>query len=408
MATLDTLSKKKAEAHLLVETIKTEFEEIKVLKDSASDLIKSISVDAKDYKKTVTTLNRISNSVDSSIQTFNQEKTKITKSLREVDRFYNTKYLTLVSKIENPETGINAKIRDYSKLSRELNKIEKDCISKYTEVKNTIVEFRQNVRTLNTIDSSIKKLYDTSSKNGALIKSKLNEVAIIEKEAFGLKKKLDKILSDSEAVKTTIIAHEKNAGLSVEKISIDVDEAADLKEKIAGIYDIAAANGRSGEFENRRNKLKTEVSKWETRILVVSIILLSLVIGLFLLQLGLQDWKIQELKANFYLRYLLLSPIVYYLFFISSQHSKAQKLYDKYSFKTTLAMSVQHHIELLTSKKEFNGPEQIESVLGFVLEAFRKIYNEPYADDDYKMKLKLANLELDIEKKMIDFFKQEK
>lgn len=142
--------------------------------------------------------------------------------------------------------------------------------------------------------------------------------------------------------------------------------------------------------------------------MVISFVILLLVIGLFLFQLSLQEWKIQDLKANFYLRYLLLSPIVYYLVFSANQYSKSQKLYDKYSFKTTLAIPVQHHIELLTSKEEFTSSIQIDNVLNFILDAFRKIYSEPYADDDLKFKLKLANLELEIEKKMVEFIKKER
>lgn len=232
---------------------------------------------------------------------------------------------------------------------------------------------------------------------------------IVDREFNSLKISLDGVLLNSESLNATIKAHEKSAGLSIVKISNNVDVSEKFKKKIEAIYDIAAETGRSGEFENRRNKLKIEVGKWETRILIVSalLLLLLLVVGLFILQLGLQKWEIEELKANFYLRYLLLSPIVYYLVFISNQHSKHQKLYNKYSFKTTLAMSVQHHIELLTTKEVFATDLQINKVLDFVLDAFKKIYNEPYSDDDYKLKLKLASLELDIEKKMMKFIKQE-
>jgi hypothetical protein len=407
MASLDTLTKKKEEAQILVSSIEKELKDIQSIKDSAIEIKKSISKDAKDYKKTVTTLNRINSSINDSIQKFNVKKTKITKSLRDVNRFYDLKYVPLAAKIEDPNSGLNAKIKNYNVLSRELDKIEKDCRTKYQEVKDDILQIKRSISQLKTIDSAIKKLAENSQKNDAVIKGKLNTVVSIEIHAKELKSTLDKILTESTSLNSTIKTHEESAQLSIDKISKHVNDSEYFKKKIEGIYDIAANTGRSGEFENRRNKLKIEVGKWETRIMVISFVILLLVIGLFLFQLSLQEWKIQDLKANFYLRYLLLSPIVYYLVFSANQHSKSQKLYDKYSFKTTLAMSVQHHIELLTSKEEFTSSIQIDNVLNFILDAFRKIYSEPYSDDDLKFRLKLANLELEIEKKMVEFLKKE-
>ncbi len=71
-------------------------------------------------------------------------------------------------------------------------------------------------------------------------------------------------------------------------------------------------------------------------------------------------------------------------------------------------MSIKHHIELLVKQDLFIQEGQIEKVLDFVLDAFAKIYNEPYSDDDYKMKIKLVNIELELEKKMIEILKSEK
>ena len=36
------------------------------------------------------------------------------------------------------------------------------------------------------------------------------------------------------------------------------------------------------------------------------------------------------------------------------------------------------------------------------MKGFGKIYNEPYADDSYKMKVKIANFEIDLQKKLIE------
>jgi len=65
-------------------------------------------------------------------------------------------------------------------------------------------------------------------------------------------------------------------------------------------------------------------------------------------------------------------------------------------------MSIKAHIELLTQHEKFNDSERINKILDFVLEGFQRIYSEPYSEDDYKLKLKLANIEVDIEKRILE------
>ena len=102
------------------------------------------------------------------------------------------------------------------------------------------------------------------------------------------------------------------------------------------------------------------------------------------------------------MRFLILSPIVYYLVFCSSQYNQVKKLHDKYSFKTTLAMTIKSHIELLTHEENFQSPERLDKILDFIIDGFNKIYNEPYANDDFKMKVELANIKLDLQKNLLE------
>ena len=41
-----------------------------------------------------------------------------------------------------------------------------------------------------------------------------------------------------------------------------------------------------------------------------------------------------------------------------------------------------------------NTVERINKILDFVLDGFQKIYSEPHTNDDYKLKLKLASMEM--------------
>lgn len=408
MATNDTLASRKKQAEKLVSEIETELQAIGTFKNSAKNLISEISTDNKNYKKIVSSLNRINSNVQNSVDRFNNEKIKITQLLNQAEKFYNKQYIPLKQKIENSETGFKAKINEHNVLSKKLKSIENECNKKYSEVKTIITDLKKTVRELRTIDTSIRNLHTTISKNKIASETKLTEIIKLEKNSNLLNSKIVQLEKKSTTLFESIKTSEKKSLEKLDVIKTNLSTSDDTLKRIQEIYDIAAETGRSGEFENRRNKLKSEVGKWETRVLIASAALLISVIGLFILQLWLLNWKITDLKINFYLRFILLSPVIYYLIFCANQHSKTQKLYDKYSFKTTLAMSIKHHIELLIKQDLFIQKGQIEKVLDFVLEAFNKIYNEPYSDDDYKMKVKLANIELELEKKMIEFLKTEK
>jgi hypothetical protein len=65
-------------------------------------------------------------------------------------------------------------------------------------------------------------------------------------------------------------------------------------------------------------------------------------------------------------------------------------------------MTIKSHIELLTHVENFQSPERLDKILDFIIEAFNKIYNEPYSNDDFKMKVELANIKLDLQKNLLD------
>lgn len=65
-------------------------------------------------------------------------------------------------------------------------------------------------------------------------------------------------------------------------------------------------------------------------------------------------------------------------------------------------MTIKSHIELLTQQGYFNEKEHVDKVLKFILDGFRNIYSEPNKNsENYKMKVKLANIEIELQKKII-------
>lgn len=96
--------------------------------------------------------------------------------------------------------------------------------------------------------------------------------------------------------------------------------------------------GSKNDIKNKEELFKKESFKWEKRVLLSSILIFIIIIALFILQLGQSNWEIGQLDLNlsFYLRSLITSPIIFYLFFSVKQYDKNRKLYNEYVDKSTL------------------------------------------------------------------------
>ena len=404
MTTIDTLKSKRAEANKIVNDI---IEQSKIIERNVSksqSILVNIEASSNEAKKLKNSLNRIITTTNDAIQKFRNERDKISRLLTQVNNFYNKKYLPLVEKIENNETGFKARLKQGTAFKNEISRITELSKKQYDEVKSYASELRKRSKELRTIDTSIRKLFENSSIRDSQINKIYSNAKDIEYQLTNLQKELDRIFIQSKKNSETISDLLKKSNKEFEKIeSIKFDSEKILKE-IQDIYEIAAETGLSGEFDKRRTQLKKLIEKWENRIFITSLVLLLMIVLMFILQLKLYNWDLTNhtFDINFYVRFLIASPVVYYLYFCSTQFNQAKKLHDKYSFKTTLAMSIKSHIELLTKYEKFDDKDRMDKILEFVLSGFQNIYSEPYSQDDYKMKIKLANIEVDLEKRILE------
>ena len=404
MASKETLHARREEANKIVNEIlkQSKFIEDNVLK--SKELVKSIVINSNDSKKLNSSLKRIINTTHDAILKFRKERDLVSKLLTQVNNFYTKKYLPLSEKIADKETGFQAKIKATNQAKNEIFKLEQLSTKQFSEVKNYASELKKKNRELMSIDNAIRRLLkDTTTKN-----QKVNElsksVIALESQIKKTHDYIDRLFisgQDKEKRISKLLMESNNEFKSIQKIK--KDGYALLKE-IQDIYEIAAETGLSGEFDKRRAHLKELLSKWEKRIFITSSVLLVIIVLMFVGQLWLYKWDLTNhtFDINFYVRFLIASPVVYYLYFCSIQFTQTKKLHDKYSFKTTLAMSIKHHIQLLTQHEKFDKDDRINKILDFVLVGFQNIYTEPHTDDDYKLRLKLVNMEMDIEKKIMD------
>lgn len=402
MATL-TLEERRKQATQLINEIIKQKDSLETLLKDANGLFTQIVKKDQSYKQLNQKLQAIQEETQTAIRQFGLDKSKMLKLLAEAEKFYQYKYLPLLSKINDKTSGFSAQIQIVKKEYKEFLAIKENCNKKYVEIIELGRNYKIKTTELGKIETSIRKLYSSAEQNKYKI-DKLHEASdVAHKEIIQWNKNILQLAKESEHFHEQITQYEKESHSNHEKIIQLYDNSQKKLEEIQNIYEIAHATGLSGEFEKRRNSLNDEISKWEKYITITSIGLFCGIIALFTCQLWMNNWELNDtFDLNFYIRFLIFSPIVYYLYFVSIQYNKAKRLYDKYAFKTTLSMSIRSHIELLTKQGYFADEEHINRILDFVLDGFRNIYNEPNNIDDYKMKIKLANIEIDMQKKMID------
>ncbi len=400
----DDLISKKKQLDRTFEDVNKKHEKILQIKDNCDLLFKAIQSSTNNNKKIESSLSKIKATSEQILADLNKKKIEISSQFNNINNFFEKKYLPLIKKIDNPDSGFANRIEKTNNQYKEIEKTSQTVSKLYDEINKHVTEYRRITQNLKGLETSSQKIYDFIVDKKPKIEEIYRIVSETEKSVKISYNEIKRLLSESKKDNEIISQFKELSTSDYSEIQIKKEESDKLLLRIQEIYEIAAETGLSGEFENRRNYLKTEVVKWGKRLFITTVSLFISLLGLFVFQLYLYNWDIKghNFDLNFYVRFLIFSPVVYYLFFCASQHEKTKKLHDKYSFKTTLAVSIKSHIELLLSTKSFQTPEHIDSILNFIITGFDKIYKEPYSDDDYKLKLKLANIELDIENKILE------
>lgn len=405
MSNKDTLQAKRDEANKIVGEI---IEQSKVLErrlEESLSLLSDISKTVSQAKNYNSSLNKTISTTNATIEKFRKERKTVTKFLHDVNVFYDKKFIPLSSKILDKTTGFQANLNNAKHDSEQITKLKLSSTFQYTEVKNFASELKKKHKELTIIDSAIRKLYDQSKANSENVYLLEKSVVALEAKVKSSNAEIQILFKDSSENSRKIKLLLDGSNENIETINKNSSESTEILNQIKKIYDLAAETGLSGEFERQKLKLFEQLKKWEKHVINTSLLLSILIILLFTFELALYGWSLKSLDVNFYLRFILFSPIVYYLYFCTSQYTHAKKLHDKYTFKTTLAMSIQNHIKMLLDEEKFDSNAR-QKILDFVLEGFQKIYSEPYSDENIKLGLKIKDLEMKIEKKIAEKIKE--
>lgn len=401
MSTLDSLNAKREEANSIVAEILEKSKDLDNRLEKSSTIINHLISNSKNSDALNTSLKSTITATHKTIERFKQERTKIHNLLKAVNSFYDKKYLPLLNKIDDKQNGFQAKLNSSKKTVEEVLKYKSIATTKYEEIKVIATDLKGKYPELKRLDSNIRKLAASAEVDATKIKALKESVELLEKKVKETSAGIQTHFKESEKNSLEINRLLKGSDTDIENITKNSTESDRVLADIQKIYNLAAQTGLSGEFERQKNQLGSQLKKWEKRIFWSSIVLLISIILLFTLELTLYSWELKSIDVNFYLRFILFSPIVYYLYFCTNQFGESKKLYDKYTFKTTLAMSIQNHIKLLLDEEKFDVMAK-DKILEFVLNGFSKIYTEPYSENNLKLALKLQNIEMNLEKKMFE------
>lgn len=376
------------------------------LKQAEKDAISIIST----IKSSRTSNNREQKSLESlnkkaliAIEQCNQNLNTSKKQLSEISRYYDNQFNTLKSRIEKRNKLITQENIDYKKQRNSLssmlsfaNKTNENFKKELNQLKGEIIQNKELLKTVQTQARSIAKHAGQSANHITHIKERAERVAIMTDQVKG-------IYSSATKTANTINETKRKAENNLDQITTNKTKADKLYREILGIYNLSIDGARSGEFKNRRIEFGRAMEKYENLLFIVTGSLFAGILILFYYQI--QALKEDMTSAFFYIRFLMFSPLVYLIHFLSTQYNSNKKQYEKYAFKATLALSIREHIELLSNNPAYQDEQYRTQILNFIISGFDKLFSEPYTDEDLKMKVKLASIELNVEKNILKSLK---
>lgn len=118
MSTLNSLNSKREEANIIVLEILEKSLELDKRLDESTKIISHLITNSKNSDVLNASLKSTIASTNKTIERFREERTKIHNILKNVNTFYNKKYIPLLTKIDDKTNGFQAKLNSAKKKFR--------------------------------------------------------------------------------------------------------------------------------------------------------------------------------------------------------------------------------------------------------------------------------------------------
>jgi len=338
----------------------------------------------------------ISTKVSDILLKIEQSKADIEKKINYIQTFYTDKFEELNNKILDGENGLEATLKFVAVKRQEVEEIADNATNSLNSLNDSVNEYGKVLKTFNSLYNAVQELFDTVNDSESGIDKKftiISETKTRIDELYTKSQVSFKIISDLE-VKIDRIFNEAKEKLAT--ISKAEENSKSTFEEIKRIYGIAADTGMGGEFNKRSTEFKNDFIDWGQKIIIATIVLFTAILILFILPYFCKDKSFCDVKLtpDFLLRITITSPLIFYLVFCTTQYTKAKDAYYKYCFKSTLAISIRNHINLLSDNSLFNDKAYTQQILDFAVRGLDRIYEEPYFDKNMEHKFRIKEDEI--------------
>ena len=404
MEELDHLSENQQKSENIINEIQEILNGARDTEFEIDQLLELAKGKKRSHSREINSLAKFNSKADSELNLCRQNLETSKSQLSEINRFYEKQFSTIVAKVKERRSELTVENQEIRKTQSQQNAILKSLKKTNTSFDSQLLTLRNeivaNQKLQKEIKSQAKIISNYASQSGlnlSNIKKRNEEIGIIFNQ---IKKFRTEISSLKDGIDKNFTESEKRL-LSINRNKTNSDE---IYKKILAVYDLSSKAALSGEFKNRRGAFEKSMRRYEIILFSITALLLVCIVLLFYFQIEILN---EGLKSPlFYIRFLMFSPIVYLIHFVSVQYGSNKKQYEKYAFKASLSMSINDHIETLASNPNFQESDSKKKILDFIISGFQRIYTEPFSDEDLKLKVKLSSLEMKIEKKILNEMKK--
>lgn len=360
-----------------LETYYKKFDEVREQLDDDSDGLVANLEWSKTKKEEITTL--LTEAQDK-ISELNEISDAVESQVEEIKNSYD-EFTPLYEKVTDTTSGLEAIHTSASNFLASIQTLLTSAQTQLTSIETTITDIETKS---DDVDESYDKFVELREKVNDAEDGFEAQLEIVDKHV----RDSAKAKNSAEAELASVISLKESANENLDSIKTSKDEVVKLHVEsetltadIRNNLDISAAESLSSAIAAQRKQFDKSVTRWGIGVFVTTA-LLAVLLGFIYYTLFIDKGDANILMKNedagtiiitALSKVIFTSPLVFALYFTTSNFSKVKELRDNYIGKEIAAKNLQAYVKLL--RKEFK--EFTEKRLAFTLRNMQAIYDDP-------------------------------
>lgn len=281
---------------------------------------------------------------------------------------------------------------------------------KMTELADKLIALENKLSALGDIQTKsgeVETLLQRIRETAAQIDQDKQTTTQLKADTQSAKEEIDKLIESIQNAKfiadeysSVVDKNNKQVGELIKKLSKSSQNSNSLETIIRDQLGLVNAGILSNSFKVEAEKLEKAVNNRFWWLLAVTIILFVVAGILVFWELATSNnfWS-----TNFVIKLTLTTPVVFYLVFITKAYNRDKRLYDEYTFKSTVALSFEAYRKLI--KEDGAQSADQTKVIDFLISSISNLYTSPM-ENIHKQYIKDEDVDIDILGKIADVFKK--